>query len=53
MEFEKLGAFYLGKEYNMASGVLRDRLVMYDARNLTTHAVCMGMTGKWKDWSLH
>jgi hypothetical protein len=46
--FEKLGAFYLGQEYDLASGERRDRLVMYDARDLTTHAVCVGMTGSGK-----
>jgi hypothetical protein len=46
--FEKLGAFYLGREYDLASGTRLDRLVMYDARDLTTHAVCVGMTGSGK-----
>jgi len=46
--FEKLGAFYLGQEYNLAEGERLDRLVMYDARDLTTHAVCVGMTGSGK-----
>jgi hypothetical protein len=48
VEFEKLGAFYLGKEYDLKAGQLLDRLVMYDARDLTTHAVCVGMTGSGK-----
>jgi len=48
MDFEKLGAFYLGKEYDVAKDKLLDRLVMYDARDLTTHAVCVGMTGSGK-----
>jgi hypothetical protein len=46
--FEKLGAFYLGEEYDLAKGKRLDRLVMYDARDLTTHAVCVGMTGSGK-----
>ncbi len=46
--FEKLGAFYLGREYDLASGERLDRLIMYDARDLTTHAVCLGMTGSGK-----
>jgi len=46
--FEKLGAFYLGREYALAQGKLLDTLVMYDARDLTTHAVCVGMTGSGK-----
>ncbi|NOZ48685.1 MAG: hypothetical protein GXP37_01400 [Chloroflexi bacterium] len=46
--FEKLGAFYLGKEYDIEKGELTADLVMYDARDLTTHAVCVGMTGSGK-----
>ena len=48
MDFEKLGAFYLGKTYDLKSQKLGDELVMYDARDLTTHAVCVGMTGSGK-----
>jgi hypothetical protein len=46
--FEKLGAFYLGQAYDLGAGERLDRLVMYDARDLTTHAVCLGMTGSGK-----
>lgn len=49
MDFEKLGAFYLGREFDLEAGeVLEDRLVLYDARDLSTHAVCLGMTGSGK-----
>lgn len=48
MDFEKLGSFYLGKEYDVAEDQLLDQLVMYDARDLTTHALCVGMTGSGK-----
>ncbi|MGC9444599.1 MAG: ATP-binding protein [Candidatus Methanospirareceae archaeon] len=48
MDYEKLGAFYLGKEYSLADHRLLDRLVMYDSRDLTTHAICIGMTGSGK-----
>ncbi|MFP4343457.1 MAG: hypothetical protein ACLFU8_02080 [Anaerolineales bacterium] len=48
MDFEKLGAFYLGKLYDLERGEVEDRLLMYDARDLTTHAVCVGMTGSGK-----
>jgi hypothetical protein len=48
MEFEKLGAFYLGKAYDLENKTLLDNFVMYDARDLTTHAVCVGMTGSGK-----
>jgi hypothetical protein len=46
--YEKLGAFYLGRKVDDASGKDTDELVMYDARDLTTHAVCVGMTGSGK-----
>jgi len=46
--FEKLGAFYLDQEYDLAKAKRLDRLIMYDARDLTTHAVCVGMTGSGK-----
>ncbi len=47
-EYEKLGAFYLGKEYDMASRKRRDGLLLYDSKDLTTHAVIIGMTGSGK-----
>ena len=47
-DFEKLGAFYLGREYDPAANVLKDDLVLYDSQDLTTHAVCVGMTGSGK-----
>lgn len=46
--YEKLGAFYLGRKLDDSSGKDTDELVMYDARDLTTHAVCVGMTGSGK-----
>jgi hypothetical protein len=48
-DFEKLGAFYLGKRVGTDDGALRhDELVLYDAKDLTTHAFCVGMTGSGK-----
>jgi hypothetical protein len=38
--FEKLGVFYLGKS--------KDGLLLYDSKDLVTHAVCVGMTGSGK-----
>ncbi len=46
--FEQLGLFYLGKEYSLERGEPVDELVLYDSRHLTTHAVCVGMTGSGK-----
>ncbi len=45
---EKLASFYLGKEYDVQENKLLPNAVMYDARDLTTHAVCLGMTGSGK-----
>ena len=45
--YEKLGVFYLGREYDPKSQALGDEL-LYDSRDLTTHAVCIGMTGSGK-----
>jgi len=39
-DFEKLGVFYLGKT--------KDGLLLYDSKDLVTHAVCVGMTGSGK-----
>ncbi|MCG2768167.1 MAG: type IV secretory system conjugative DNA transfer family protein, partial [Anaerolineae bacterium] len=47
-DIERAGAFYLGKEYDLESSQVLDKPVMYDARDLTTHAVCLGMTGSGK-----
>jgi len=45
---EKLGSFYLGNEYDLKSNSRVAIPVNYDARDLTTHAVCVGMTGSGK-----
>jgi len=47
-DFERLGAFYLGKRFDSAARALSDELVLYDSKDLTTHAVCIGMTGSGK-----
>ncbi len=46
--YEKLGSFYLGREVDPATGTDKPDLLLYDARDLTTHAVCVGMTGSGK-----
>ncbi len=45
---ERLGSFYLGNEYDLNSDTKLDTPVHYDARDLTTHAICVGMTGSGK-----
>jgi len=47
-DFEKLGAFYLGKEYDLAKKAAKDDLLLYDSKDLVTHAVTVGMTGSGK-----
>ena len=47
-DYEKLGLFYLGREYDLASQKRLDALTLYDSRDLVTHAVCVGMTGSGK-----
>ncbi len=47
-DFEKLGVFYLGKEMDPAKGAVTENLLLYDSKDLTTHAVCVGMTGSGK-----
>jgi hypothetical protein len=47
-EIEGLGSFYLGKPYDVEAKALKDGYVLYDSKDLTTHAVCVGMTGSGK-----
>jgi hypothetical protein len=47
-DFEKLGVFYLGRKHDLAEGQTLDELLLYDASDLTTHGVCVGMTGSGK-----
>ena len=41
-DYEKLGAFYLGRIKDSTETLL------YDSKDLVTHAVCVGMTGSGK-----
>jgi hypothetical protein len=47
-DFEKLGSFYLGRTYDPIARESRQDLMLYDAKDLVTHAVCVGMTGSGK-----
>ena len=47
-DYEKLGVFYLGREYDLAANKPKEDLVLYDSKDLTTHALCVGMTGSGK-----
>ncbi|QDT14447.1 ATP-binding protein [Alienimonas californiensis] len=46
--YETLGQFYLGREHDPATGKTGDDYYLYDSRDLTTHAVVVGMTGSGK-----
>jgi hypothetical protein len=46
--FEGLGTFYLGKTYDLEPARRGEAYVLYDARDLVTHAVIVGMTGSGK-----
>jgi hypothetical protein len=45
--YEKLGVFYLGRVFDPQTQQLGAE-VLYDSRDLTTHAICIGMTGSGK-----
>ena len=47
-DYEKLGAFYLGRLSHPGSKKTAADLILYDSRDLVTHAVCFGMTGSGK-----
>ena len=47
-DFEKLGAFYLGRPFDLEHKKPKEGLLLYDSKDLVTHAVCVGMTGSGK-----
>ena len=47
-DFEKLGVFYLGRLYDLANKTGLKDLLLYDSKDLVTHAICIGMTGSGK-----
>jgi hypothetical protein len=46
-DFERLGAFYLGRTLD-AEGEVGPEPLLYKAKDLNTHAICLGMTGSGK-----
>jgi hypothetical protein len=46
-DYERLGSFYLGRLLR-ADGSVGSEPLLYEAKDLTTHAVCLGMTGSGK-----
>ena len=47
-DFEKLGVFYLGRPYDLAAKEAKPGWLLYDSKDLVTHALCVGMTGSGK-----
>ena len=47
-DYEKLGLFYLGRAFDLETKASKTDLILYDSRDLVTHAVCVGMTGSGK-----
>lgn len=47
-DYEKLGAFFLGRQVDAESGEDLSGPLLYDSKDLTTHAVIVGMTGSGK-----
>jgi len=48
MDYEQLGVFYLGKRFDPATQQITDEPILYDSKDLTTHGMCVGMTGSGK-----
>src|SRR5512139_1514309 len=48
MDYEKLGVFYLGRQYDRAARQRTATPLLYDSSDLLTHAVVIGMTGSGK-----
>ncbi len=46
--YQQPGTFYLGKLYDSATAKTTDKPLLYRSKDLTTHAVCVGMTGSGK-----
>jgi hypothetical protein len=47
---DQLSTFYLGRQFDLETSSLRtpEADLLYDSKHLTTHAVCVGMTGSGK-----
>ena len=46
--YEQLGLFYLGRRFDLSSSTRQSEPILYESRDLVTHAVCIGMTGSGK-----
>jgi hypothetical protein len=46
--YEQLGLFYLGRRFDLGANARESEPILYESRDLVTHAVCIGMTGSGK-----
>ena len=46
--YEKLNSFYIGKSFKPDKNKIEEEKILYDSKDLTTHAVAVGMTGSGK-----
>src|SRR5689334_21587280 len=44
-EIDKPGIFFLGRPHDISKKKTESAPLLYDSKDLTTHAVCVGMTG--------
>ncbi len=47
-DYDLPGSFYLGKKYDLANRKILPEKLLYEASDLTTHGMCVGMTGSGK-----
>jgi hypothetical protein len=47
-EIDKAGSFFLGRPHDISKKKTAGEPLLYDSKDLTTHAVCVGMTGSGK-----
>ena len=47
-EIDKPGSFFLGRPHDISKNKTGPDPLLYDSKDLTTHAVCVGMTGSGK-----
>jgi hypothetical protein len=47
-DYEKLGVFYLGRPYDTTTSKTLPEPLLYESKDLTTHGLCVGMTGSGK-----
>lgn len=47
-DYEKLGVFYLGRQYDVRQKKTTDELVLFPSKNFVTHGLVVGMTGSGK-----